>query len=77
MKKILITGGCGFIGHNLALHLSQLKYDVTLLDSLTINNLYSSDLEDVKNKELYKRILNERLRIIKEHNIFPKIFKFF
>ena len=69
MKKILITGGCGFIGHNLALHLSKLDYEVTIIDSLTINNLYSSDLEDVKNKELYKRILNERLRIIKEHNI--------
>ena len=36
---------------------------------LTINNLYSSDLEDVKNKELYKKILNERLRIIKANNI--------
>ena len=69
MKKILITGGCGFIGHNLALHLSQLNYEVTIIDSLTINNLYSSDLEDVKNKGLYKRILNERRRIIKEHNI--------
>ena len=69
MKKILITGGCGFIGHNLALHLSKLDYEVTIIDSLTINNLYSSDLEDVKNKDLYRRILNERLRIIKEHNI--------
>jgi len=31
MKKILITGGCGFIGHNLALHLSQLNYEVFAL----------------------------------------------
>ena len=69
MKKILITGGCGFIGHNLALHLSKLSYEVTIIDSLAINNLYSSDLEDVKNKELYKKILNERLRIIKANNI--------
>ena len=69
MKKILITGGCGFIGHNIALHLSRLKYDVTILDSLTINNLYASDLEDIKNKELYKKILEERLRIIKENKI--------
>tara|TARA_E500000178_G_scaffold205142_1_gene202749 strand:+ start:3390 stop:4382 length:993 start_codon:yes stop_codon:yes gene_type:complete len=69
MTKILITGGCGFIGHNLALHLSRLKYEVTILDSLTINNLYASDLGGVKNKELYKKILEERLRIINENKI--------
>lgn len=35
MKKVLITGGSGFIGSNLALHLLQKGYSVTVLDNLS------------------------------------------
>lgn len=35
VKKILITGGAGFIGSNLALHLIKKGYDITVLDSLS------------------------------------------
>lgn len=35
MKKVLITGGAGFIGSNLALHLLQKDYNVTVLDNLS------------------------------------------
>jgi len=35
MKKILITGGAGFIGSNLALKLLFKGYDVTVLDNLS------------------------------------------
>ena len=35
MKKVLITGGAGFIGSNVALKLLRKGYDVTVLDSLT------------------------------------------
>ena len=35
MKKILITGGAGFIGSNLTLKLSSNGYDVTILDNLS------------------------------------------
>ena len=38
-KKIALIGGCGFIGHNLALKLKSLNYDVSIVDSLSINNL--------------------------------------
>ena len=34
-KKVLITGGAGFIGSNLALKLLDSGYDVTVLDSLS------------------------------------------
>jgi UDP-glucose 4-epimerase len=35
MKKILITGGAGFIGSQLGKHLSKLGHDVTLLDNMS------------------------------------------
>jgi dTDP-L-rhamnose 4-epimerase len=35
MKKILITGGAGFIGSNLSLYLLQKGYTVTVLDNLS------------------------------------------
>lgn len=35
MKKILITGGAGFIGSNLALKLISMDYHVTVLDNLS------------------------------------------
>ena len=34
-KKILITGGAGFIGSNLSLYLLEKGYDVTILDNLS------------------------------------------
>ena len=35
MSKILITGGAGFIGSNLALYLIEKGYEVTVLDNLS------------------------------------------
>src|SRR5574344_596002 len=35
MKKILVTGGAGFIGSNVSLKLLEKGYDVTVLDNLT------------------------------------------
>ena len=35
MKKVLITGGAGFIGSNLALKLKDKGYEVVVLDNLS------------------------------------------
>ena len=41
-KKILLVGGCGFIGHNLALFLKKKKANPFIVDSLSINVFYKS-----------------------------------
>ena len=33
-KKILLVGGCGFIGHNLAIYLKSLGHTPVVVDSL-------------------------------------------
>ena len=40
-KRVLIIGGGGFIGHNLALHLKSFGADVSIIDGLEVNNLTS------------------------------------
>ncbi len=35
MKRIIITGGCGFIGSNLAVALKKDGFDVTCFDNLS------------------------------------------
>jgi len=68
MKKVLILGGCGFIGHNLAMGLSE-DYQVSIVDSLRINNLYSleNNKDNLPNPELLKTIIQDRLKIIKNN----------
>ena len=67
MKNILILGGCGFIGHNLALDLVEDKHKVTIVDSLQINNLYSleNNKDNLPNPELSKIIIEDRLSLLK------------
>ena len=67
-KTIALVGGCGFIGHNLATKLKSLNHQVFVIDSLSVNNLYS--LKEIgQNSLLYKSILNNRLEILKKNNI--------
>jgi len=57
MKKILITGGSGFIGTNLVNYLIQKKYNITNVDKLS----YASTPEIFrKNKNItYKSELSQ------------------
>ena len=56
MKNILVTGGCGFIGSHLSLFLKKKKFNVTVIDNLSIgkkelfrgNQLYKLDLSNFK-----------------------------
>ena len=70
-RKITLIGGAGFIGHNLALHLHSLGADVSIIDSLQVNNLasFSATSEDSVNRSLYLRILNEMQRLLQNAQI--------
>ena len=68
-KNILLVGGCGFIGHNLALKLKNLGHSVTIIDSLSVNNLLTFTDKDIINKKLYVTILNNRIELLNEHKI--------
>ena len=71
MNKILIIGGAGFIGHNLALRFKSLKYNVGIIDSLAVNNYLSisEKNKDFPHPELSKLIVTERFNLFKKNNI--------
>ena len=70
-KKILILGGAGFVGHNLALKLSKLNYIVSVVDALHVNNLISvlSNEDKLPYPELSQKIVFERINILKKNKI--------
>ncbi len=59
-KRIVLIGGAGFIGHNLALELNRLGNDVTIVDPLNINNFGSLLGEHTKINDIYKKMVLER-----------------
>lgn len=61
MKRILITGGAGFIGSNVALNLKDKGYDVTVLDSLS-PQIHGNSPENTS--PLYNSV-KEKVRFIK------------
>lgn len=60
IKKILITGGAGFIGSNLALKLIDKGYEITILDNLS-EQIHGSDPENTS--PLYNSI-KDKVRFI-------------
>ena len=68
-KKVLLVGGCGFIGHNLALFLKEKGSNPVIVDSLAVNNILSFADDDIKNKKLYNSILNNRIELLNSKNI--------
>jgi len=70
-KRVMLIGGAGFIGHNLALELRRRGADAAIVDSLQVNNLLS--LHDTTKapaeRELYELMINERLDLLKAAGI--------
>jgi nucleoside-diphosphate-sugar epimerase len=83
MKKVLVTGGCGFIGSNLAIELKNKDYNVTVVDNLSsarkdwkkvFNDL---DIEIVANcfasNEIIHRIEEKEFDIIFHNAAIPRV----
>ena len=70
-KKILIIGGAGFIGHNLAVGLKEKNFEVFIIDGLLVNNLNTviGNTDNLPNPNLSQAMLYERFRIIKDNGI--------
>ena len=47
-KRIVLIGGAGFIGHNLAIHLKKKGADVTVIDNLQVNHLGETSSKNMK-----------------------------
>ena len=71
MKKILITGGAGFIGSHLSRYLIKNKYNVTVMDNLYTGNINNIKfLLKLKNFKFIKADINKKLNLEKHDFIF-------
>lgn len=71
-RRILITGGAGFIGHNMALAFKKEGAEVYVADSLSVNNLltlYGQYAHSKENVVYYRKFIQERLSLLESHGI--------
>jgi len=66
-KRIVLIGGAGFIGHNLALELKRRGAEVSVVDGLQVNNLLSLHCQTSNHldRDLYLAIVNERIQLLR------------
>ncbi len=90
MKKVLVTGGCGFVGHALTKELIKRGYEVDVIDNLYIGgeakipegcNFLGGDIRAMENIELFEEKLNirplkknESFRVLVSEEFTSKVF---
>jgi len=70
-RRVVLLGGAGFIGHNLALRLQAAGAEVSVIDSLGVNNIlaFQSTFDHNPNRELYLDIIQQRLQLMRDAGI--------
>jgi nucleoside-diphosphate-sugar epimerase len=68
-KTVALIGGAGFIGHHLGLDLVSRGASVHVIDGLQVNNLLALMTGEVPNRELYMRMVNERLDLMRKAGV--------
>jgi nucleoside-diphosphate-sugar epimerase len=72
-QRVLLVGGAGFIGHNLALTLRKCQAEVMVADNLMYNNLVSNmtqggSLETLR-RGLYQNFLIDRFKLMRDAGV--------
>ena len=70
-KRVALIGSAGFIGHNLALKLREAGSEVSIIDSLQVNNLLSllSTSSTIPHRGFYVEVVKSRLEMLREADI--------
>ena len=71
-ERIMLVGGAGFIGHNLALDLRKVGATVMVVDNLMVNNLIGNvfgDAGEGLRHTLYSNFLNDRFALMREAGV--------
>ncbi len=71
-QRVMLVGGAGFIGHNLALELRELKVDTMVVDNLMwnslINNMFDTNTNELQ-REVYQGFLLDRFRMMRDAGV--------
>lgn len=71
-ERVMLVGGAGFIGHNLALELRGLGVEVMVVDNLMVNSLVANQFENEKEllqRQLYLNFLLDRLDLMRDAKV--------
>ena len=71
-ERIILVGGAGFIGHNLALELRAQDVEVMVVDNMMVNSLVANQFEGEKEalqRQLYLNFLLDRLDLMRDAQV--------
>lgn len=71
-ERVMLVGGAGFIGHNLALELRQMGVETMVIDNLMVNSLIENVFDggdDPLRMAAYQSFLLDRFRLMRDSGV--------
>jgi nucleoside-diphosphate-sugar epimerase len=71
-QRVMLVGGAGFIGHNLALKLAEMKVETMIVDNLVVNNLIDNEYTATRSpifRTLYLNFLLDRFAMLRDSGV--------